>query len=212
MAGILGNSIPSISGSSISRNILELVYKNSAILLNDGISIGMKTIDDTFNTNIATSAIGQVASVVSTAVALPLLGFAYDNPSSMEILKYSYSEYPYLNKSLIVNSYLKENTRFSIRAYKAITPNNTIALNLISNEQIYTQLKSYCDYGGTFKLMTLWGTFNNLVLESLNAIYPNDNEVGGVGFEFHFLKPNFDNTNSSSVVSGLINSLTSGFF
>lgn len=212
MASILGSIVPIARGGSLTRTALELIYKNNAILLNDGIGLGMRGIDETFGTKLASSAVGQIASKLDKSVPLPLLGFVYDNPSSMEILKYSYSEYPYLNKSLIVNSYLKENTRFTVKAYKAITPLNTIALNTVTNEQIYSQLKSYCDYGGTFKLLTLWGTFNNLVLEGLNGIYPENNQVGGTGFEFNFLKPNIDNSGKGVSFSGLISSLTNGFF
>ena len=212
MANILGSALPTISGGNISRATLELVFKNNAILLNDGLSLGLSAFDSAFGTNLGGSAFGDMVNSVSSVVALTLLGFVYDNPSSMELLKYSYSEYPYLNKSLIVNSYLKENTRFTIRAYKAITPDNTIPINYIYNEQIYSQLKNYCDYGGTFTLMTLWGSFSNLVLESLNSVYPEGSEVGGVGFEFNFLKPNFDGSSSSGIVSKAINALTSGFF
>ena len=209
MAGILGSAIPTITGSKIARSTLQLIFKDSAILLDDGASMALSSVDNFLGTNLSGGLLGSVASSVS----VPLLGFAYDNPSQMEILKYSYSEYPFLNKNMIVNSYLRENTRITLRASKAITPNNTVALNYLSNETIYSTLETYCNAGGTFTIMTMWGAYSGLVLESLSGIQPENNQMGGTQFEFTFLKPQFSASGGllGSIASGL-KSLVGGFF
>ena len=170
---ITGNFIPTLSSDNVTKGLLDMVYRHNALLLDDAISL------------IGGSFIGGLASAPS--IPLPLVGFVYETPSTVELLKYSYSEYPYLNKSLIINSYLRENTQFRVVAYRQITASNPVILNIATNEILYKTLETYCNNGGTFTLLTMWGTFNNLVLEGLNGIMPNDEiAVGGCGFEFLF--------------------------
>ena len=59
MANILGSALPTISGGNISRATLELVFKNNAILLNDGLSLGLSAFDSAFGTNLGGSAFGD---------------------------------------------------------------------------------------------------------------------------------------------------------
>lgn len=191
---ILGAVTPSVKGGSL--GLLDLTYRNNALLLNEGLSMGL-------------SSLGGNASGLPS-VPLPLLGFNYEHPSSIELLKYSYSTYPYLNKSLIINSYLKENTKFAIRAYKAITADNGVIVNIAANELMFQSLQGYCDKGGTFTLMTMWGAFSNLVLEELNGIPPEGNQVGGCGFEFVFQRMNFSKGLAEQVMNSAVSSLSRG--
>lgn len=195
---ILGSSIPSI-GSSLNRQLLELIFKRNAILLNDPSAL-MST---------GSSMIDGALDAVGSVVGLPLLGFVYETPEVAELLKFSYSEYPYLNRMQIVNSYMAENTQFRVKAYKALTPNTSVLINYTTNELIYSQLKKYCTNGGTFTLTTLWGAYTNLVLESLNGIAI-EGQLGGIGFEFNFKKVGFTMA-SGNMVSDAISKLSGGF-
>lgn len=192
---LLGNAIPSVSGSS--KGLLDLTYAHNALLLDDGISMGL-------------SSLGVNVSSSLASAPLPLLGFVYEHPNTLELLKYSYSQYPYLNKSLIINSYIKENTKFAIRAYKQITIQNGVIVNIAANELLFHSLQNYCDKGGTFTLLTMWGSFSNLVLEELNGIPPKDNETGGCGFEFIFQRMNFSKGLAEKVMDSALNSLSGG--
>lgn len=174
--------------SSIQRTTLDSLYRDNALLLAD---------------------LGTIAGI-STNFPLPVLGFVYEHPNHMELLRYNYSEYPYLNKTLITNSYTKEPTRFSVRSYRAITSVKGVAVNIGLNEALYYGIEYYCDRGGTFKLLTMWGHFSNLVLESLEIVQPDGNQVGGLGFEWRFRKIPFDTTNAEAVQSATVNSLSNG--
>ena len=54
------------------------------------------------------------------SVPLPLVGLTYAPPREVELLKFSYSEYPYMDKSVVVNSYKQEPTKFSVIAYRPL--------------------------------------------------------------------------------------------
>lgn len=194
---ITGNFTPSLSSDNATKTLLDMIYRNNALLLNDSISI------------IGGSFSGGFASSLPN-VPLPLIGFVYENPSNIQILKYSYSEYPYLNKSLIVNSYLKENTAFRVVAYKRITAENPVPMNIAMNEILFQTLKKYCDNGGTFTIMTMWGAFSNLVLEELNGVPPQNNETGGCGFEFVFKRLNFSLGVFDKIVSEGLSKMSGG--
>lgn len=170
------------------KAVLDKTYREHALILSDAFTMG-ELVNNT---------------------PVPIVGFVYEHPSTLELLKYDYSEYPFLNKTTITNSYTKQNTRITIRSYRAITVENSVAVNIALNEAIYYGIEYYCDRGGTFKLLTMWGAFSNLVLESLQIIPPNGNETGGVGFEWHFRKIPFDTKNAESVVSKDIEKLSKG--
>ncbi|HDZ5057811.1 TPA: hypothetical protein RTG63_001674 [Campylobacter jejuni] len=190
---VLGSAMPSVSSNG-SKTLLDLTYRHNALLLNEGLSMGL-------------SSLGIKTSL---SLPLPLLGFVYENPNEIGLLKYSYSEYPYLNKSLIVNSYIKENTNFSIVARKVITAQNGVVVNIAANELMFKTLEDYCDKGGTFTLLTMWGAFSNLVLEELKGIPPEGNEVAGCGFLFTFKRLNFSKNLSDKVIDGTLSNLSKG--
>lgn len=193
---ILGSAVPSIGGS-LNRQLLELVFKRNAILLNDPSALGVG------------GAIGSALDAVGSLVGVPLLGFVYETPETAELLKFSYSEYPYLNRMQIVNSYIAENTQFRVKAYKALTGNTSVLINYTTNELLYSTLKKYCTNGGTFTLTTLWGAYTNLVLESLNGVAI-EGQLGGIGFEFTFKKVGFTMA-SGNIVSETVSKLSGGF-
>lgn len=186
---ILGNSAPILEATSeVSRFALDAVYAKNAILLAD-----------------LTRLFGLGASI-----PLPIVGFTYENPSEMELLKYEYSEYPYLNKTLITNSYTKQNTKLTIRSWRAITSVNGIVTNLALNEALFYGIEAYCDRGGTFTIMTMWGTYKNFVLENLAIIPQEGNQVAGIGFEWRFKRIPFDTANAQSVYSSALDAYSGG--
>lgn len=185
--GAMKEPVMDLTSNNI-KSSLDIIYRYNALLLSD---------------------LGRVGGL-SFSTPIPVVGFVYENPSTLEMLKYEYSEYPFLNKTLITNSYTKQNTRFAIRSYRAITAYNGIATNIALNEALYYGIEYYCDRGGTFKLLTMWGAFSNLVLESLQIIPPSGNEVGGIGFEWHFRKIPFDTKNAESIHSENVNQLSQG--
>lgn len=202
---MIGDLLPDYSSVNSGKKALDLTYRHSVILMSDAVSMGLQA---------AGVELGSTASVILDAVAtLPLLGFVYETPDRVDLLKYRYSDYPYLNKSLIVNSYIREHTRFSVRAHRLITKSNPVPVNIAMNEAYLLMLKEYCDRGGTFTLTTMWGVFSGCVLEDWVGVKPEaDNGLGGTAFEFRFMKLDFEGNSALKAIGGAIKSLASGVF
>lgn len=187
LSKILGPASPTVEGKVGEALMLALdtIYSKSAIVLTDIAEI--------------TGITSSVGSLLTSH--LPLIGFTYEHPSEMELLKYEYSEYPFLNKTLISNSYLKQNTKLTLRSYRGITANNGIVTNIALNQLIFEGVEYYCDRGGTFRIMTMWGTFEGFVLETLRIIPPESTQAGGIGFEWEFKRLPFDTASTQNVYS-----------
>ena len=200
MAGIFGNVPVQVSKinevQSAGLTILDYLFQKNAIILNDLLTIM------TGGANL--NALGGIG----VNIPLPLLGFEFKTPHEVELLKYSYSEYPYVSKTLVTNAYMRENTNVSVVGYKPITAgtvsgslsavqnfSTSVVGNYLTNELIVSSLKMYCDKGGTFTLLTMWGQLQNLVLKRLSGVpLPDENSFGGQGFLFEFEQINFPKT------------------
>lgn len=159
---------------------LDLAYRHNALLLNNPEKAG----------GLTGLAGGLINDLTGISIPLPILGFVYENPTEMEWFNYTYSEYPYLNSSNIINAMIRNNTSITLRAYRCINDTNGVITNIAANETLYNMLEGYTMNGGTFKMLSLWGVFDNLVIESLKIVPAEDNQVGGTGFEFTFKKLN----------------------
>lgn len=183
---IVGASLPTLAkGKSLSGIILDVVFRNGALWLQ--------------NPEVFEKLPG---------VPLPLLGFAYEQPNTLEFLRYRYAEYPYLNKAVVANAFIKEAPSIAIRALRPITKFNNILINYTMNSLLIKGIEKYADKGGLFSLNTMWGLQKDLALESL-AGETFDNQ-GGVVFSFQFKKLNFDDTTLAKSVSARLISLSTG--
>lgn len=173
MAAALGNVLPSLyNPSSAHKFILDLAFRDCAVILRESLLLK--------------------SDKMNGLLPLPLVGFTFDTPSNIQLLKYNYCEYPYLNKTMIVNSLVKENNEISITGSRPITRGNSIIMNTVLNQVLVKALEIYASRGGTFILLTMWGIIQDLVLEELTG-KPTDGGVGGVLFDFKFKKINFVN-------------------
>lgn len=212
MAGIIGTNPIQVGKineiNSVGIKILDELFQKNAILLNDTLTIL------TGGTNL--NALGGLG----INLPLPLLGFEFKTPQELQLLKYNYSEYPYVDKTLITNAYLRENTSISIIGYRPITYNGggNVVNNLsssvlgiyITNELIVSTLKIYCDKGGTFSLLTLWGQIQNLVLEELAGVpLEAENALGGQAFLFRFKQINFPKQKNQAIKT-ILSKMTMG--
>lgn len=180
--GVIGNPIK-VGAKVGSMEFLKYLFQDFPLLLNDVPRIFFKQI-----------------GVVS--VPLPLMGLTYAPPKEVELLKFSYSEYPYIDKTIVVNSYQQEPTKFSIIAYRPLSvvpttnangsinqpiqSGNNVIVNFLANELMYNILQFYARFGGTFSLVTQWGIVTNLLLESLKGISIDSKTMGGEAFLFEF--------------------------
>lgn len=144
---------------------------------------------------------------IKNSLVLPLIGFTFQPPQGMEILKYSYSEYPYLNQAVIANNMQKEPTQITMRALRPITLGNNIMTNFVVNwVGIKYYIEKYCDYGGLWTIITQWGVRSNYLLTDLKGTMPVGNQAG-VGFEFTFKRYNFDSYTMAQAKSDTLTSI-----
>lgn len=169
----LGNVLPSLyKPTSAGKFILDLAFRDCALILKQStLLVNPKT---------------------TSNIPLPLIGFSFNTPESISFLDYTYCEYPYLNKTMITNAMGKNNSSLTISAARPIIRANPIILNMITNQVLIKTIETYTMRGGTFMLLTMWGTINDLVLERLEGM-PTENGNGGVMFKFTLKKINFAN-------------------
>lgn len=185
---ILGNILPTFpSNNGMGKTILDFVFRDNALILRD-------------------------AGVILTGATfpLPLIGFQYETPTSIDLLNYSYSTYTFLNRSVIANSSVKETCEITITAYRVLIGSYAVEANYLTNELIIKTLDAYCMRGGRFILLTMWGAINNLVLTKLKGIKAYGNDMGGVGFEFNFKQLNFTSKSTAKKLSSKLSKLASG--
>lgn len=168
-------------------NIIDFIFGRNCIILND---------------------VGKIFGV-STGIPMPLLGFQYITPPRVELLNFSYSEAPYLNRASVVNGYIKNSTRITLQARKPILKTNFTASYAI-NELLYYLLDTYITNGGLFTIVTPFASLGNCVCESFTGVKISDNDIGGQGFEFTFLKLNIQPESITKNVSTYLNNVASG--
>lgn len=164
------------------RAILDLVYRDAALVLLDA---------------------GTLIS--GSANAAPLFGFTYEAPSSYTLLKYQYSEHPYLNRQSIISGYVKENTELTINSRMALTFGNGLVQAIAITKGLLIAVEKYCDQGGRFGLINVYDAFaSNLVLQELRIIPSNSGRIDEIGLEWSFKKLLFS---EDSVVGTLADSV-----
>lgn len=194
----IGNVLPSlakIGNSNTGGAILDLVFRDCALIFS--------------NTKLL---INPKLGAVGISIPLPIVGFSFNVPEEVGILKYTYTEYPLLNKQVVANSFLKEPIDISVSAVRPIRRNNPIALNYITNQTLIALIEKYCDNGGLWTLNTGWGIFTNLALTDLTGIKIGQvagADTGGIGFSFRLRKMHFDNTFATNQINGLLKKFTS---
>lgn len=174
------------------KTIIDLLYKDWCVY--------MQTPNILRNTDSYTAtgeSLSPFASLINTT-GLPLIGFQFQQPKNFEILKYSYSKYPYLNRAVVANNMLKETTKITIQGLRPITVGNSVLVNaIVNNIGLKSYIEKYCDLGGLWWINTMWGARFNYVLTDLKGTLPVGEGIGGVGWEFTFERLNFDSMASS---------------
>lgn len=167
--------------------VLDLVYGRSVILLQDFFKIFK----------------------IGVPIPVPIIGFVYQTPDEVELLNYRWSEYPFLNKQQQVCAYVKEPTKFSIKAIRPITRYNTIPINQALNEGITYALDYYVSKGGRFIVITPWSVIPNCFLEKAVGIKLTESDFGGQGWIFQF--KNYGNTGATKKnLNSFLESITKG--
>ena len=119
--------------------------------------------------------------VTQNDLPLPLVGFEVTYNGDVPFLVNEYSEYPYLNKQLLIDGAVRQNADFSVRLHNLITSANPWTVQMITNQIFVDALEYYVQKGGTFNILTPWGDIKYAVLVGLYGI---ENEAGQKGVSF----------------------------
>lgn len=170
----IGNVLPNfakLANGDAGGAILDLAFKDSCLWMQNSTLL---------------------ASWISFKIPLPVVGFQFQTPDDLELLKYTYVKYPALNKVAVANSFQKETTTITITGLRPITRYNPVGLNYVLNGMgMKNYIEKYADRGGTFALNTMWGLITDLVLTSVKGVKVDQSQIGGIGFEFSFEKLQF---------------------
>lgn len=185
VGGVLGSGAITKAVGNVSQVVYKEIFVNSALWLQN-------VSGATFKANL------------NVDLPIPLYGFVYERVSDLELLKYEYSKSPYLNKSQIATSYIKENTNIAITAYKTINSLNTMPTQIIINNTLIPLLTYYVNQGGLFALATPYGIIFNLALKSLRGVdMDSENGAYGCGLRFEFERLNIANSGESKIKESL---------
>ena len=146
----------------------------------------------------------------SKNISLPLIGFQYKPVGNIELLKYAWSQYPFLSKQVITNSGMKQATKFSVDVFSVISDSNPVAINLLKIQTIMDLLDMYIAKGGLFTILTLYGFITNCVCADVYGV--SDGEMlDGTHLRFDFIKPNISSVKSVvKQVADVINGINIG--
>lgn len=179
--------VPTIGGK-----LLDITFTKSAILLNDKELLFPAGLN------------AKIANTKLKNMPLPLLGFTYKIPNRLPLLKFKYSEYPFLNKTIISNCYIQEQTRFSVQGINILTANIGVFTNIGFNLALKSQLEKYILQGGTFMVMTPWGQISPCLCEGIEGVTLHDTDIGGQSVIFNFVTAKIS---KSDTLSALVESL-----
>lgn len=143
------------------------------------------------------------------SIPMPLIGFEFKIPQRVPFLKFSYSDAPYLDKTSIINGYIKEGTRFVLNGVRPTTKWNKFLVNYALNEALIKILDEYVLNAGSFTILTAWGSLTNCLLEEYNGV--SDGKSIGQEYEFKFYKANVQSKAIQSQQSQYLKAITGGF-
>lgn len=109
---------------------------------------------------------------------MPLIGFEYNFESDIPFIVNEYSEYPYLNKQLLVEGAISQNPEFSLVLNNIITSANPYTVREMTNKLLIDGLAAYVRQGGTFAVLTPWGDIDLCVLVGLYGVNNSETTLG----------------------------------
>lgn len=187
-SGLIGKTSPTTNIDGF--QILDAVYSKGAVILEDVVEVFK----------------GSIPNLPS--VGVPLIGFEYKPDSGIELLKFRWSQYPYLNKAKLTFAAVKDATDFSVTAISAIGVEGGLVQQLAVRAALVTLLDKYCSRGGKFTVLTLWGIKTHCVLTDLSGV--SGDSMDGTLFKMSFNQPNYDLTGADSSMSDFMQKLTNG--
>lgn len=187
--GLIGKAQPTVSINGYS--LLDATYSDNAVILENALEIF------------------SGAKSPLPSIGFPLIGFQYKPESGIELLKYRWSQYPYLNKANLTFAAVKEATDFSVSVISPITNGTNVILSIALRTALVALLTEYCNRGGMFTVLTLWGTKQHCLLTDLAGI-GQDGVMDGVLFKMTFTQPNFDLTGADESMSDFMKRASNG--
>ena len=156
--GLLDNIVSSSMNSATSFNFQTLTetYNKRMLLLNDTISVATNSFGISINNYFD--------------IPLPLIGFVFNYNGDIPFIENEHSEYPYLDKQLLVEGAIRQPADFSITLHKLITSLSPFNAITFENQLFVNAIDYYDRKGGTFAVITPWGSIDYCVLVGLYGI------------------------------------------
>lgn len=161
-------TVSSLKTGSFSFTSATIKYNKFAVILPDTVSAGSNYIKN-------------------IPIPLPLVGFEVSYASDIPFISNEYSEYPYLNKQLLVEGAIKQNADFSLNLHHLITELNPWTAQQILNQVFVDGIQEYVERGGTFSILTPWGDVTHAVLTGLWGVV-NEAEQNGITYRMDLKK------------------------
>lgn len=156
--GLLDNIVSTATQSATSFNFQTLTetYNKRMLLLNDTVSVATNSFGISISNN--------------WDVPLPLIGFVFNYNGDIPFIKNEHSQYPYLDKQLLVEGAIRQPADFSITLHKLITKLSPFNAITFENQLFVNAIDFYDKKGGTFACITPWGHIDYCVLTGLYGI------------------------------------------
>lgn len=155
---LLNNIVSSSMNSATAFNFQTLTetYNKRMLLLNDTISVATNSFGISINNYFD--------------IPLPLIGFVFNYNGDIPFIVNEHSEYPYLDKQLLVEGAIRQPADFSITLHKLITSLSPFNAITFENQLFVNAIDYYDRKGGTFAVITPWGNIDYCVLKGLYGI------------------------------------------
>lgn len=156
--GLLDNIVSTATQSATSFNFQTLTetYNKRMLLLNDTVSVATNSFGISISNN--------------WDVPLPLIGFVFNYNGDIPFIKNEHSQYPYLDKQLLIEGAIRQPADFSITLHKLITKLSPFNAITFENQLFVNAIDYYDKKGGTFAVITPWGHIDYCVLTGLYGI------------------------------------------
>lgn len=165
--------------------ILDLIYEDNAVILEN---------------------VNALIPVLPINIPFPLIGFKYKILGELEIAKFAWSEYPYLNKRMTVNASIQQVAKFSVQLIDPIYSGNSVVKAITKRNLLMRGLEQYALAGGMVTVNTQWCTLTHCIIERIAGVQDQNTQDGNL-FRIDLIKPNF----SESIFEKILGSVASAF-
>ena len=188
--------------SSLGFSTFQLAYEISPIILQGGL---------------AQSIPGQLLPITVLTEMFDIPGiengefFAHYKPlPGSTLADFQVAEYPFASLQVAANAVIQQPLKISLLMVCPAQTEGGYILKQAIMTALQTQINTHIIYGGTFTVITPAYTYTNCLLTNLRDVSsPSDKQVQ-LMYQWDFVQPLISESQFSSVLGGVMNSITQG--